>query len=452
MKNTPDSETGADLRKRAEDALRRRAIDLGDLSSEDTQSLIHELQVHQIELEMQNEELRTAQLELAAARDRYSDLYEFAPVGYFSLSDKGLILETNLTGAALLGVERGNLVNRPLSRFVLPADQEAFYLHFKKLSETLKPLTWDLRLVKDDKSQFSAQLASVPIVDDGGNFSQCRLTVSDITARMRAEEALKRLNDELERRVAERTTELEVANEHLQTLIRVKDEFISTVSHEMLTPISSLKTYHYLIEIDPDKLDRYLDVLKRETNRLHYIIEDMLRLSRLDQGQIEMKLALVALNPLVRLYVADRVPLAEGKGLSLTFDEQSDLPPVQADEGLLGQVVSGLLTNAMNYTPDGGQIAVSTDLRHLDDKEWITFSVSDTGPGIPLEEQPRLFERFFRGRVSLDTHTPGTGLGLSIAKKIVERHRGRIEFESQGIPGKGATFTVWLPVEAKTPG
>jgi PAS domain S-box-containing protein len=341
MKNTPDSETGADLRKRAEDALRRRAIDLGDLSSEDTQSLIHELQVHQIELEMQNEELRTAQLELAAARDRYSDLYEFAPVGYFSLSDKGLILETNLTGAALLGVERGNLVNRPLSRFVLPADQEAFYLHFKKLSETLKPLTWDLRLVKDDKSQFSAQLASVPIVDDGGNFSQCRLTVSDITARMRAEEALKRLNDELERRVAERTTELEVANEHLQTLIRVKDEFISTVSHEMLTPISSLKTYHYLIEIDPDKLDRYLDVLKRETNRLHYIIEDMLRLSRLDQGQIEMKLALVALNPLVRLYVADRVPLAEGKGLSLTFDEQSDLPPVQADEGLLGQVVNG---------------------------------------------------------------------------------------------------------------
>jgi PAS domain S-box-containing protein len=190
LKKKPNPDTSSDLRKRAEEALRRRAADLDNLSSEDTQSLIHELQVHQIELEMQNEELRTAQLELEVARNRYSDLYEFAPVGYFTLSSKGLILEANLTGAALLGVERGNLLKRPLSRYVLPADQEAFYLHFKKLSETLKPLTWDLRLVKDDKSQFSAQLASVPIVDDAGNFSQCRLTVSDITARVRAEEAL----------------------------------------------------------------------------------------------------------------------------------------------------------------------------------------------------------------------------------------------------------------------
>src|SRR5450631_383838 len=115
---------------------------------------LHELRVHQIELEMQNEELRRTQEELESSRARYFDLYDLAPVGYFTLSEQGLILEANLTGAKLLGVARGALVKQPLSRFVLREDQDIYYLHRKALLETDAPQAWELRMLKKDAAPF----------------------------------------------------------------------------------------------------------------------------------------------------------------------------------------------------------------------------------------------------------------------------------------------------------
>jgi two-component system sensor histidine kinase ResE len=111
---------------------------------------------------------------------------------------------------------------------------------------------------------------------------------------------------------------------------------------------------------------------------------------------------------------------------------------------LIGQVLSILLTNAFNYTPSGGKITVSTHTTIHDDQCWVGLTVADTGPGVALDEQERLFERFFRGKVGRKTGTPGTGLGLAIVKDIVTRHEGRVEVLSEGIPGKGAQFTIWL--------
>ena len=116
------------------------------LSPEVARRALHELRVHQIELEMQNEELRRTQEELEGSRARYFDLYDLAPVGYFTLSEQGLILEANLTGAKLLGVARGALVKQPLSRFVLREDQDIYYLHRKALLETGAPQAWELRM------------------------------------------------------------------------------------------------------------------------------------------------------------------------------------------------------------------------------------------------------------------------------------------------------------------
>jgi PAS domain S-box-containing protein len=235
---------------------------------------------------------------------------------------------------------------------------------------------------------------------------------------------------------------------------RLKDEFVSNVSHELRSPITSLKLRQHLIETHthPKKLEHHLSVIRRETARLERTIDDLLYLSRLDQRQVEPDLTLVDLNTLAGQYVADRAPLAEEKGLTLTFASEPNLPPVRADEGLLGQVVSILLTNAIGYTPAGGQVTVSTRSCYLDGKRWVGFDVSDTGPGIPLAEQPRLFERFFRGKVGQASGVSGTGLGLAIAREIVERHKGRLEVESEGIPGKGAKFTVWLPVDEQAAG
>jgi signal transduction histidine kinase len=111
----------------------------------------------------------------------------------------------------------------------------------------------------------------------------------------------------------------------------------------------------------------------------------------------------------------------------------------------LGQVVGILLNNAFNYTPSGGGVSVHTSQRHTDNRTWSGISVSDTGPGIPPDEQPLIFKRFFRGRVGRESQASGTGLGLSIAREIIQRHNGLLEVYSEGIPGKGTTFTVWIP-------
>ncbi len=253
---------------------------------------------------------------------------------------------------------------------------------------------------------------------------------------------------ELEERVNERTAELHAANQRLQGLSQIKDEFVSNVSHELRTPISNLKLYHKLLDLKPERSETYLITLQRETRRLEDLIEGLLMLSRLDQERVQLTLAPVDLNALAQAYVTDRAPLADSRELKLSFQPTPDLPPARADEKLIGQVLSVLLTNAFNYTPGGGAVIVSTlvaDAAADGTPKQVGLSVVDNGLGIPQEEHSRMFERFFRGKAGRDSNISGTGLGLAIAREIVDRHGGRIEVESSGVPGSGAAFTVWLP-------
>lgn len=181
----------ADLRRRAEEKARAdEAKPQERLSPEEAGCLLHDLQVHQIELELQNEELRRAQGEVEASRARYFDLYNLAPVGYCTVSEKGLILEANLTVASLLGVARGALVQQPLHRFILPEDQDIYYLHRKQFSETGAPQVCELRLLRADAPPFWARLEEVAAQDANGE-PVCRAVVSDITEGKRAEEMLR---------------------------------------------------------------------------------------------------------------------------------------------------------------------------------------------------------------------------------------------------------------------
>jgi two-component system sensor histidine kinase VicK len=234
----------------------------------------------------------------------------------------------------------------------------------------------------------------------------------------------------------------------LKEVERMKDAFVSNVSHELRTPVTSIKIFLDLLSTaTPEQSDGYLATLNRETDRLHHIIEAVLRLSRLDQGRVEPTIKTVDLNDLTARYAADRAPLAENHGLTIELVQESDILLAQADEGLMGQVLSILLTNAINYTPSGGKIVVCTQPGQLGTAQAIRVSVSDTGPGIPPEEQEYLFQRFFRGAAGRDSGKPGTGLGLAIAKEIVDLHGGQIELESEGVPGRGSTFHVWIPAQ-----
>jgi PAS domain S-box-containing protein len=215
------------LRNRAEKSLRKRSADVGKSPDNDVQKLIQELRVHQIELEMQNEELRKAQVELAESRDRYFGLYDFAPVGYFTLDENGLIVEINLVGADMLGFERASLIKKGFSRFVAPGSQDAFYAHRKQVFETGSKQFSELELKRKNGQFFYAQLQSVAVEGNEGNAIQLRTAVVDITERKRAEVALVEAHSQLEGRIAERTADLLTTNAQLQEEIeerkRVQD-------------------------------------------------------------------------------------------------------------------------------------------------------------------------------------------------------------------------------------
>jgi len=273
-----------------------------------------------------------------------------------------------------------------------------------------------------------------------------RLHIADLE---QANEQLRESERMLEQRVEERTAELLEAYNEMEALNRIKDEFVSNVSHELRTPISSIKLQKYLLQqsAHPNQ-QKYLEVLDRETDRLENSIESLLRLSRLDQERQKLEFEKLDLNALIRQYVNDRQSLADSHQLRLSaVITCEDGVWVRGDVSLLGQVLSILLTNAFNYTTEGGSIMVVANVIMQDNvPQWAELCVSDTGIGIAPEEQDNLFKRFYRGTAASEHKITGTGLGLSIAKAIVDNHHGTIRVASTGIDGEGTTFHVQLPL------
>ncbi len=257
-------------------------------------------------------------------------------------------------------------------------------------------------------------------------------------------EAIRRHASELEQRVTARTAELRGANERLKELDQLKSEFVSNVSHELRTPLASIKTFVYLLEHGKvEKRAQYMMTLQREVNLLQQLIEDLLHLSRMDLGRIQPLLEPVDLNQILEELAQDRAPLFADRQLRLIVEQDIQPAIVEADRKMVIQILTNLMTNAMNYTPSGGEVKLSTGLQRAGQEEWITFSVADSGPGISPEDQSHIFQRFFRGEAARRTNVPGTGLGLAICQELVDRHHGRLTLQSA--PSAGSTFTVWIP-------
>ncbi len=229
-----------------------------------------------------------------------------------------------------------------------------------------------------------------------------------------------------------------------QELDRMKTQFVSDVSHELRTPLTNQTIYLDLLKNtqDPERKQKYLDILERETSRLTDLIEDLLMISRLEADRVQINPEPADLNTLVQDLVNDRLSLAQKRRLDLIFQPRADLPPILTDPRLLIQVISNLLTNALNYTPSGGVIQLRTSLQEMEGTSWQIVTIGDNGYGIQPEEKLRIFERFYRGSASKLSEAPGTGLGLAISKEILQRLGGKVTLTSE--PGKGSTFTVWV--------
>jgi signal transduction histidine kinase len=228
-------------------------------------------------------------------------------------------------------------------------------------------------------------------------------------------------------------------------LERAQQQFITNTSHELRTPLTNIRLYLQLLEKRPENQAKYLRVLNREVGRLQTLLGDIMEITSLTAGGGASSWQTVSAEMVLESAVDPFRQKASVKGLGLRLlPAEEGLPPISGDPARLRQALGELVENAINFTPAGGKITTAVGLQKNDDRQWVTMSVQDTGPGIPADEQIYVFERFFRGAMSESGNIPGTGLGLSIADAIVKAHGGRITVES--LIGWGSIFTVLLPV------
>lgn len=240
------------------------------------------------------------------------------------------------------------------------------------------------------------------------------------------------------------------ALERLQVVDTVKTEFVSTVSHELRTPVTSISGYAQLL-LDPEvselseDQERMVSVVSRNADRLLNLIEDLLSLSRADAGDLSLPPGMVDLGSVLADVHGAMVSLAERRGLVLRLDCEAHTPKVPGNPDALERVVFNLLSNALKFTPDGG--AVTVTLSRQDDA--VVLAVRDTGIGVPVDDLPLVFDRFYRSPLATARAIQGTGLGLSVVRSTVELHGGTVAIASQ--VGEGTTVTVRLPLEPEPP-
>jgi signal transduction histidine kinase len=236
----------------------------------------------------------------------------------------------------------------------------------------------------------------------------------------------------------------------LQQLDQAKTDFLATVNHELRTPLTSITAYLDMIRDGsggrlPDEVNRMLDIIVRNSERLRRLIEDMLAVSRPDYEATGLHLAPSRVGHTLRIITAALRPLAEQRQVDISLELDRRDPEVMADEVQLEQVFTNLVSNAIKFTPRGGKIAVGNTYAEDDDgTPCVVVRVSDTGVGVPEDEIPHLFTRFYRASNATSGAVPGSGLGLAIAHDIVERHKGSMDVRSK--LGEGTTIEVRLPL------
>jgi len=251
---------------------------------------------------------------------------------------------------------------------------------------------------------------------------------------------------ELERRVKERTLELDRLNEELRRLNKMKSDFVSAVSHELRTPLTSIKGYASILmtgklgEVSQAQKER-LEKIDKHSNSLTRLVNNLLDISRIESGRVQMEMREISIKDILDSVVDVMAPQIKEKNISLKINTRTKKDMVRADSSQLERVFINLLGNAVKFTPAKGHVTISA--REKDGT--FEFSVEDSGIGIPRNGMEHVFEEFFRSDNALDQKVKGTGLGLSLVKKIIEAHKGKIWVESQ--LGKGTKFTFTIPKE-----
>ena len=378
-----------------------------------------ELEVHQIELELQNAELMEARQELEAALEKYTDLYDFAPVGYFTLDPAGVIREANLIGASLLGLERSRLIKRRFELSVSVADRPAFNAFLQHVFASSSAQACEVSLLREGQPPVEARMEAVAAASG----AECRVVVTDITERKRAE--------------ADR-------------LVLSKLESTGILAGGIAHDFNNLLT---VILMNLDLARMYAPSEEEFGHR----VAEAIQATSLARGLTQQLITFTASGAPARKPTALVALIQESTRLALSgsrvrceFAPPPDLWPADADAGQIGQVIRNLVLNAREAMPAGGVITVhvaNVELKSgaeppLPPGDYLQVSITDQGSGMTKDLQSKIFDPYFSTKQRGEQK--GMGLGLTICHTVIKRHGGAIAVESR--VGAGTTFTFFLPV------
>jgi PAS domain S-box-containing protein len=412
------------LRQRAEAVTKRKQGDHRDLSgltAEEISRLVHELEVQQTELEMQNDELRLAQVALELARDRYTELFDLAPVSYFILDAKGRIQQANHSAAQLLGMDRRKLIHHLLQEFIASQDQDSFFRHLRQGFIHPDRERLELEMHREDGTRFHAQIVSVAEQNAAGSIEQCLTVILDITERKKSERLLR----EADRR---------------------KDEFLATLSHELRNPLTPIINALHILNLQdmPEVTHQAArEMIDRQLQHMVRLIDDLLDVSRITGGKFQLRKERIELSSVLEQAIEASRPNLDSAAHRLKVEPAQWPIYLDADPVRLTQAFVNLLNNACTYTDDGGEICLHAGLEGTQ----AVIRVSDNGIGIDAQHLPHVFDKFFQLDETQGRPKSGLGIGLWLTRELVESHQGSIEVTSDG-PGKGSQFIVRLTAEA----
>lgn len=443
--------------------LQERAMQDPEARLEVQAEALEELQVMLEELQLADEELTTTHQLVVDERQRYRELFDFAPDGYLVTDATGIIQEANHAAAAMLGMSSGRLVGKPLVVFVVEADRQAFRTRLNHLAQVVRVQDWEVHLQPRQGAVFPVALTVAAVHDHQDRLSSLRWWLSDVTARKQAEEALRHARDTLEQRVAERTAALQQANTRLQTEIEARQQI-----EEELLKVRNIESIGVLAGGLAHDFNNLLTAILGNISLARMVSHPHASLATLLTKAENACQQATALTRQLLTFAKGGAPIRQtaaiadlveesagfalrGSNVRCTFSFPPELWSVDVDPGQMHQVFHNIVLNADQAMPDGGHISIqaenlvleANDTLPLQPGEYVKIAIRDQGCGIPAGHLPKIFDPYFT------TKNHGSGLGLTTAYTIITKHDGYIAVESQ--EGVETTFAIYLPASHDTP-
>jgi PAS domain S-box-containing protein len=411
-----------------------------------------ELEVADEELQTQSDQIAEVGRVLDEERQRYRELFDFAPEPYLVTDQLGKITAANLAAAELFGRPASKLEGRLLISFVCVPDRLSFREHIGRASQGTRAERWEgMMSLPCDPPSSSVFLGITAAPDGRGGLLW---SLRDITTRRQKEADTTALNAALEQRVLERTRELEASRQFTEELLvrerearrsaeaasREKEEMIALVSHELRSPLHVVIGWARLAMDQQGPARGALEIIERNARAMSALVDDLLDRARILRGGLGLQREPLDLHELLAALCSSFRLGAEARGVSLLVSETAR-PSVFGDRGRLEQVFTNLLVNALKFTPRGGQISVQLGVEGA----CAVVHVSDNGVGISPSLLPIIFDGYRQGYSGPAGRRRGLGLGLSIVHHVVIAHDGKVWAVSEG-EGCGATFSISLPL------